>query len=184
MPAISYPRDGGAYAFDVMGEGFGARGPDNTLFLDKLGEISVCWSSNRGCPSDSIRGTWVSDRQLKFSGIKRQYQGMSVQVKVGQTFSNSFPLAMASVSEGMPAAFAALIFSAIVGIVFVTTRRGVGKETIAGKAYGFFSAILLDAETGTYSRSRLQFFLWTSAAILVWLSETSIFLRSLALPKS
>jgi hypothetical protein len=64
-----------------------------------------------------------------------------------------------------------LSIGAVVGlfaIVLLLLSRGY-KNVVEGKKYSILSALFLDAETDTYSLSRVQFFVWTAVGILGYL---------------
>lgn len=170
-PLLSYP-DKELYGFDVIGEGFSPRGPDNVLIIENRGEVPVCWSQDDTCDKDtrakSVAGEVVSDRELRFRGVSSQYHGVAgIQVRVGHQYADVVPVTLSRVGQSTPALISVVLFAALAAMVLLLTGRGLGE----GKArkYGVVTALLLDKETDTFSLSRFQFYAWTAAGILGYL---------------
>ena len=172
-PLLSYPEKE-IYGFTVLGEGFSAKkGTDNGLVVANRGEIPICWLDDPNCqPNDPklVYGKVVSDREIRFSGIPQKHQGLNgIQIRVGQEHSNTFDITLSRVSRSTPIAISLIVFFALAFLIFIVLKRALKVRDIAGRKYNVLQSLLLDKETDTYSLSRFQFYVWTTAAILGYL---------------
>jgi hypothetical protein len=169
-PLVSYP-DKEVYGFDVLGEGFSTRASDDALIVNQT-EIPVCWDNNKDCKDDpsKAQGKVVNAQQLSFLWkIPLQYQGGAhLQIRVGQNYSPPFEVTLSRVTSTFPKIVSIVVVLALFGIVLWLLSRGY-RNVIEGRKYSVLSALFLDAETDTYSLSRLQFFVWTAVGILSYL---------------
>ena len=170
------------YSFDVIGSGFSETREDNKLIISKIKktdktfakgkEVDVCWEDEKDCDSSSIKGRVLNSRQIKFSNIpKLDYNGdIALQIRVGETESTPlYPLILSPVDRGFPSLLTLGIFVGLVGIIVFFVKKGSHPTDIDGTTYNFWSALLIDQKTNTYSLTRLQFYLWTGVAIFSYL---------------
>lgn len=163
VPLVSYPEnklDG----FEVVGEGFTTRSSDLGLVVNQK-EVTVCWTTD--CPANQIKGKIVNDHQLHFENIPDSYRGGNkLQVRVGPTYSTPVDLTLAQVSRSTPKWVAVGAVVVLFGLIFGILSGF--RNVIGSRRFSILSALFLDPETDTYSLSRLQFFIWTTVAILTY----------------
>jgi hypothetical protein len=170
------------YSFDVIGSGFSEKGEDNKLIISTIknadktfakgSEVNVCWEDEKDCELSSIKGRVLNNRQITFSNVpKRAYNGdVGLQIRVGETESTpSYSLTLSPVDRGFPLFLTLGIFVALVGLIVFFVQKGNRPTDIDGTKYDFWSALLIDQKTNTYSLTRLQFYLWTGVAIFSYL---------------
>lgn len=170
------------YSFDVIGSGFSEKGEDNKLIISTIknadktfakgSEVNVCWEDEKDCELSSIKGRVLNNRQITFSNLpKRAYNGdVGLQIRVGETESTpSYSLTLSPVDRGFPLFLTLGIFVALVGLIVFFVQKGNRPTDIDGTKYDFWSALLIDQKTNTYSLTRLQFYLWTGVAIFSYL---------------
>lgn len=171
-PLLSYPENQ-FFGFEIQGEGFSTRGSDNVIFREGRDSIEVCWDDDKSCDKNKAgvaHGRLISDRQIILEKIPPRYQGISkIGVRVGVLESPAVAITLSTVEKRVPLLVSLVGFVALFGLVLFVTGRGLRKNGIAGKSHGVVTALLLDKETDTLSLSRLQFFLWTAAAVLGYL---------------
>ena len=178
---VAFPEND-TYSFDIIGSGFSEKGKDNKLIISTIKnadktfakgkEVNVCWENEKNCESSPIKGQVLNSRQIKFSDIpKRDYNGdVALQIRVGETESTpSYSLTLSPVDRGFPFFVTLGIFVALVGIIVFFVQKGNRPTDIDGTKYDFWSALLIDQKTNTYSLTRLQFYLWTGVAIFSYL---------------
>jgi hypothetical protein len=132
----------------------------------------VCWEDEKDCELSSIKGRVLNNRQITFSNVpKRAYNGdVGLQIRVGETESTpSYSLTLSPVDRGFPLFLTLGIFVALVGLIVFFVQKGNRPTDIDGTKYDFWSALLIDQKTNTYSLTRLQFYLWTGVAIFSYL---------------
>ena len=173
-PLVTYPKDGDPkdkkiYGLDVIGEGFGPKETDNKLIVNQT-EIPVCWA-NKPCDKKQpfAKGTVVNPQQLQFDlDVPNIYRGgAKVQIRVGNNISAPSNVTLSRVESKFPQYVAIVVVVVLFGLVLWLLSSGF-RNVIAGRKYSILSALFLDAETQTYSLSRLQFFIWTGVAILTY----------------
>ncbi|MEB3308829.1 MAG: hypothetical protein VKJ02_01195 [Snowella sp.] len=185
---VAFPENE-TYSFDVIGSGFSEKGKDNKLIISTIKkadktfaegkEVEVCWENEKDCESSSIKGQVLNSRQIKFSNIpKRDYNGgVGLQIRVGETESTpSYLLTLSPVDRNSPFLITLGIFLALVAMIVFFIKKGSSSSSsseldlnIEKTKYGFWSALLIDQKTNTYSLTRLQFYLWTGVAIFSYL---------------
>jgi hypothetical protein len=164
VPLVSYP-DKELYGFDVIGDGFSTRTSDLGLIVNQA-DVPVCWDAD--CKPEQTKGAVVNDHQLRFERIPARYKGGNkLQVRVGQNYSAAVDLTLAQVTANIPKYYAIGAVVLLFGLVFGVLSGF--RNVIGGRKFSILSALFLDAETDTYSLSRLQFFIWTTVAILTYL---------------
>jgi hypothetical protein len=173
-PLVTYPKDGDpkdkkVYGLDIIGDGFGPRETDNKLIINGM-EIPVCWV-NKPCDQKQpfAKGTVVNNQQLQFDlDVPDIYRGgAKVQLRVGNNTSLPSAVTLSRVESKFPQYAAIGVVAGLFGLVLLLLSSGF-RNVISGRKYSILSALFLDAETETYSLSRLQFFIWTGVAILTY----------------
>lgn len=104
----------------------------------------------------------------------------TIQLRVGDLLSEKpVSVTLSQVSRKMPALIALAVILAIIGLIALFLR-GKFRRNREGRDVGLMSAIFLDRETNTYSLSKLQFYLWTLAALFgyVYLSVSRSLVQS------
>lgn len=171
-PLTSYPEKK-LFGFEIIGEGFSTRGRDNILFREGNTDLDVCWDDDdKTCDKpNAAHGKVESDgRKIILTRIPKEYCGISkIGVRQGDLKSQPVGVTLSSVEKDTPIVASLVGFVVLFGLVIWLTGRSLEKTSIAGKSHWLGAALLLDRETDTYSLSRLQFFLWTGAAVLGYL---------------
>lgn len=146
----------------LIGEGLGGAGEDYTLLRDGQ-EIPLCWSE--GCKGQRARV--VSPYQLEvFGPFDSTWEGKrTINVRLGDRIAPSgvevrFVSHRLSKIHGTALAVSLALLALMVALVaFGGGKHRVGSATFALRAF------LIDTETDTYSLSKLQFYLWSAAAL-------------------
>ncbi len=86
-------------------------------------------------------------------------------VNVGAQTTSSRTVVLSRVETSTPRWYALAGMAALLFVLFLILNRGARKQ-IAGQSYKLMTAVMLDAETNTYSLSKFQFYLWTFAIVL------------------
>jgi hypothetical protein len=94
------------------------------------------------------------------------YQGpFKVLVRVGSLSSDQKEMTIAHYSIRTIQLLAGSVVLLLIVILWALVRRGVGEYRVGKHRYGVFSSFLIDKDTNSYSLSKLQLLLWTSAAV-------------------
>jgi hypothetical protein len=116
---------------------------------------------------------WLPWRPL-FVSRHNFYQGtITIRIGINGQLSDVYSIIVPSF-EGRwwPAAVAAVATFVIFAIPIVIVNDSRTGAVIAGRSYGLVSSLFLEPETDTYSLSRLQFYVWTAAAIFGYIILT------------
>jgi hypothetical protein len=164
-PQVDFP-DSGRYRFTISGEGFSPLAEDNVLLFQGMPDARLCAPGES--PPGCLAGTVTEDgRTIVLSAVpQNDYRGaLNVGVLVGDRASDArAALTLSPVSAGLPLVIALITVVLLIVMVYllVPKVRWTGKPP---RGRRFFGAALIDEETNTYSLSKLQFYLWTTAAI-------------------
>lgn len=164
-PVVSYPEKD-TFGFKIIGQGFSPIKEDNALVIEGRGVVPLCGGRN-------VSGPCVNEeiidpgREIRFWGLPlAEYRGVqNIRVRVGDQYSET-PIAvtLSQVDRKFPAIVAVGVIGLIVGLIWFLLR-GKSWSSSGGRTVNMLSAIFLDKETNTYSLSKLQFYLWTLAAL-------------------
>jgi hypothetical protein len=159
----------------LRGTGFIVKPPqENTIWINGVRQ-QVEWDGCRnrdvlGSPSAprslSVHGEVVSTEQIDLCGIQVPSTGeLSVAAGFGdkQSETRNFTAFSRTTSDVATWAAIAALVLALIPLWLLSRARRAGRA--AGKDYSYVSALFLDPETDTYSLSKLQFYLWTVAAL-------------------
>lgn len=177
---ILFPAMDGKYSFTVNGDGFSPIGNYNKLIIatndtDEGKTQDVCWRNskleeskdevyNKCVIKTNASVNFIDTQHLQFQNVSFKNNNgafdsnLGIRVKVSTAKSNFIPLSISRVAYPVPLFLAAGIVSALTAAIWWIIAKGTKKNLIHW--------LLLDAETNTYSLSRLQFYLWTLVAIL------------------
>jgi hypothetical protein len=150
----------GSFDVTLLGEGFSEVAEDNFLVFEGLDEIAA-----RATDSSSTH-------LLQFEGIPGSFAGLQhIRLRIGDQYSQdpATPLVLADYTGRALGIAAALVTLIAFVLTVVVTSRGLQRAVIAGVPKSVATTFLLDAETDSYSLSKLQFYLWTGAAIFGYL---------------
>lgn len=158
----------------LHGSGFQSQHPeDNTIWINHI-HTPVQWDScstaqplgNKNAPIEAgIHGEVLSPEQIKLCRVPVPDDGqMLISVGYGDTSSETRPFRVFSLGTQQVA-----LISALIALVLALLPLGLlsfVKHTysVAGEPYRL-RMLFLDPETDTYSLSKLQFYLWTVAAL-------------------
>jgi hypothetical protein len=164
-PVVSYP-ERNTFGFKIIGEGFSPIKEDNSLFIEGRGLVPLCSAQS---PAVNCVNEEIIDpgREIRFSGLSRgEYQGVqNVRVRVGDEYSEK-PIAvtLSQVGREIPALIALVFIGLIIGLIWFLLQSK-AWTTSDGRRVSTLTAIFLEKDTNTYSLSKLQFYLWTLAAL-------------------
>jgi hypothetical protein len=164
-PAVAYTDAVVEAVVDV--QGLSPIADENELLLN--GRVyAPCDSVAAGCVQRTVdpnghtlRLRWLARAPNPLKGL------VKVQVRVGERISKERTFIISRVKERTPAwlalALLGLIVAGTLALLWPLTRTadGVGSRRAALSTIAF-----LDRETNTYSLSKLQFYLWTAAALV------------------
>ena len=175
---LNYPEDNkDTYEFKIIGEGFSHVAEDNMLIIEGISVVPLC--TNNQNPDGNCARNEVSDggRQLQVWGIPKEPYGgpQKVRVRVGDQISDPVAVTLSRVGRATPTIIAFVVLALLLGLIaFILRRRRKAAFTerntdftaSGGMTHTFFSALLLDPETNTYSLSKFQFYAWTIVVVL------------------
>ena len=181
-PVTVYPADHTGFDFEISGQNLAALPTDNYIIVVGRGLIPT--GNSTDCEEARISKKYtkpclevdqgLETRKLKVIGFQSaQYDGpINIQVQVGKNsknISNAVLLTFARVSQRLAFWSSLVAFLAIMVVVFLLVRKGVGSTDIKGKRYSAFTSFFLDKETNSYSLSKFQLVLWTSVFVFGYL---------------
>jgi hypothetical protein len=159
----------------LRGTGFIVKPPQENAIWINGARQHVEWDScqNRellGSPSAprplAIHGEVVSPEEIDLCGIEAPADGeLRFAAGFGDTKSETRQFSAFSMTTSDVAWRAGLVALGLALIPLWLLSRARRAYRIAGKSYRYVSALFLDPETDTYSLSKLQFYLWTVAAL-------------------
>jgi hypothetical protein len=130
---------------------------------DMIGNVLPC---EEGADTPCIK---VSDsgRRIEVHGYEpTPFQGsLKLRVNVGGVRSDPKDLTIVHYKIGTIRLLAFVVVLLLVVILWALVRRGVGEYRVGKHRYGVFTSFLIDKDTNSYSLSKLQLILWTSAAV-------------------
>ena len=164
-PVVSYPEKD-TFGFKIIGEGFSPVKEDNALVIEGRGLIPLCGgrSTTGTCVNEEIID---AGHEIRFWGLPlAEYRGVqSLRVRVGDQYSEKpIQVTLSQVDRKMPALIAVVVVALIIALIAFLLWRKIWT-TSGRRRVNLLSAIFLDQETNTYSLSKLQFYLWTFAAL-------------------
>ena len=164
-PVVSYPEKD-SFGFKIIGEGFSPIKEDNALVVEGIGVVPLC--TTQGRTGDCVNEQIVDPgREISFSGLALRYKGVqNVRIRVGDEYSEK-PIAvtLSQISRKVPGIIAVLLVALLLLVIWLFLRTRT-FETTDGRRINVWRSVLLEKDTNTYSLSKLQFYLWTLAALL------------------
>jgi hypothetical protein len=153
----------------LSGDNFSLAGKDNRILVNN-NELKVCWNCGdlKPCGKCDIVGTVDQNgREIRLTGIPIAAYGgiVKLAVNVGMQSSTEKTVTISRVNSSTPRWWALAFVVVIIVILGLILSRPAQKK-IAGQSYKLMTALMLDAETDTYSLSKFQFYLWTFAVVL------------------
>ncbi|HEY0464248.1 MAG TPA: hypothetical protein VGC79_08570 [Polyangiaceae bacterium] len=158
----------------LMGEGLGGEATNYVLLRDGR-EIPLCWTD--ACQGLHARIT--SPYQLEVDGFY-DAQGKladewreehTLSLRLGDTVASGSPLKIRFITctPSQVQTWSVLVSMALLGLILLIAFYGGGMQRIksaTGRSARYVRAFLLDPETDTYSLSKLQFYAWSTAALI------------------
>jgi len=158
----------------LMGEGFGGDATNYVLLRDGR-EIPVCWAD----PCKGLRARITSPYQLEVDGFydadgnlaAEWREEHTVSLRLGDTVASGSPLKVRFINctPSEVQTWSVLVSAALLGLIVLIAFYGGGMQRIksaTGRSARYVRAFLLDPETDTYSLSKLQFYAWSTAALI------------------
>lgn len=176
----------GEYTIDLEGKGFSEIPTENTILLDERPLVNCSDPNKKDCAPDLAIEPGSGGTHLRLSGIPIGYHGThKVRVRVGgkeapdeHPRDNETTVTLSWVAEWVPAAIAIGSYITLASILYFLMSAGLRKLAAAQELEGVLSMMFLEPETNSFSLSKLQFYLWTGAAVLGYVYLTAA--RSLA----
>jgi hypothetical protein len=176
----------GEYTIDLEGKGFSDIPTENTILLDERPLVNCGDPNKKDCAPDLAIEPGPGGTHLRLSGIPIGYHGThKVRVRVGgkeapdeHPRDNDTTVTLSWVAEWVPAVIAIGSYIALASILYFLMSAGLRKLAAAQELEGVLSMMFLEPETNSFSLSKLQFYLWTGAAVLGYVYLTAA--RSLA----
>jgi hypothetical protein len=177
-PSTAYrDRATNKFNFDVVGQNFSSLASDNRVYIDGQGQIIDSYAdSQKSCQKDSSKTClWIEPPEkpeklhiLNYAG--EHYQGpLQLSVGVGSGRSEKKPLVLSRMSETGVLIWTIVVFSALALIIYRLVSTGIKTQIIGGERYSPFWAFFLDGQTNSYSLSKFQLFLLSSAFVFGYL---------------
>ena len=163
-----YPAKEDKYNFSILGDNFGNRN-DTTVYVSKTNIRTTATSCDESAKSPCI--TVVSPHVIDVFGfVPGMYEGPTkVTVQVGSLSSAPHDLTFSHFTVRTVRILAFVVTALIALIVYWAVRRGVGRYRVGQEQYGVLSIFIIDKDTHSYSLSKLQLLLWTSASIFAYI---------------
>jgi hypothetical protein len=186
LPRVAFPiiRRGDARFSKVtlQSASFASITPDKIqIFLNEQ-KVNVTWQGLPSTPKGDVYGSLDSNaKQLdlwlpwhSFAYRWPDYHGtVTIRVGVNGDLSEIYTVVVSAFeSRWWPATIAAVATFVILGIPILIVSGARSGRVVGDRTYGTIAALFLEKETDTYSLSRLQFYMWTAAAIFGYIVLT------------
>ena len=164
----SKPLRSAADTFKVIlrGDGFDLEHKDNNEIRLDDDPLDICWDdADCNLKHSTIRGNVESAQRITLEHINpAEERAKAFRVCRFGKCTESRQDEGATTIHVFTALGAGLATALIVGLVLVLVYKYLRPEVIEGESY-IVRALFIDKETNTYSLSKLQFYLWTLAAV-------------------
>jgi hypothetical protein len=165
-----------SYRFSVRGEGF-RNDTDYQLVFKDQSMLTACRTVTAAC---SIAVTYKGDHEIEFSGLPWKLHGANslisvqpVSIAAGQPAAPqpavAVDIAFSRVGYWTPLFVTVGIVVLLAFLVYTILQDGSRQLLANGSSVSLGRALLMDPDTSTYSLSKLQFYIWTFAAITGYL---------------
>ncbi len=174
------PGSGGEpFTVSLFGSGFDTWTPSNNVIMVNGRPRDVCWTDSECNARHSLlRGAAVSPDELEIAGLDPvEERDAQFRVRIGKLVTSPVKDDAAVPQWVAVIVASALLTLATIAIVLILVWT-VRKQTLGGEDY-ILRLLFLDKETNTYSLSKLQFYLWTIAAVFgyIYLSLSKNFFQ-------
>jgi hypothetical protein len=153
------------FTVSLIGSGFDAWTPSNNVISLDGEQRDVCWTDNEcNARHPRLRGALATPGELVILGLDpAEERKAEFRVAVGR--ESAGPLRDQEAVDRWASALtvSAVVSLGMIGLILllVATVRG---ERVRGESY-ILRLLFLDKETNTYSLSKVQFYIWTIAAV-------------------
>jgi hypothetical protein len=176
----AYPEDG-QYSLLLEGEGFSTIPRENRIRFDNQRLLFQCVpvsgsaKPQPGCELTLRVQASPDGRQIEVDGLPLKYYGLhQVHVVVGNKEApETKPVTLSWVSRWLPAEIAVGVYALLVVLLYLVLRSGLTKLALSQQLRGLGSLMFIEPDTNCYSLSKLQFYLWTGAAVLGYVYLTA-----------
>ncbi|HVR39728.1 MAG TPA: hypothetical protein VMU84_11580 [Thermoanaerobaculia bacterium] len=160
------PEQGTLYSFQILGDHFGNENDTSVEIAQRSIKFARDCSETVG--KECIK---VTPHVIEVYGFKpRRYEGpVKISVLVNGLRSESKELTFSHYGIRTVRFLAFLGTALIALLVYLLVRRGVGEYKIGRERYGALSLFIIDKDTHSYSLSKLQLLLWTSATVFTYI---------------
>jgi hypothetical protein len=161
--------DKGEFTIRLQGSGFDTKSAtENEILMGRppqpLYPQRVCWGPT--CtPIEGVRGEIVSDREIRLRGVDPADESANVFAAcVGGQCSDPVRDVDATSGYYRKTLLPSIALTAFTVFLILQVGRLLRRPAIDGEKY-ILRALFIDKETNSYSLSKLQFYLWTVAAL-------------------
>lgn len=171
-PSVRYP--GEIDGIEIVGSNFSPVATDNVV--EMLDQEGITFGTEKDCVGPTYPEPCVQTipgmegHRIRIVGLQKSLKSgiTGIRIRVGQTaWSNVMNVTTApkSISAIRMFAFAVLV---IVGLLAYLLAKRAAKTQTPGTGLTAVSVLLLDAETDTYSLSKLQMLVWTGIFVFTY----------------
>jgi hypothetical protein len=163
IPPVAFAK-GSVYEVTFRGTGFSADARNEIVVQTKKDLVTCVKGGPEGCVTADV----VSPTEITFFGIPESYSGRRrVALRVNDRSSEWKDILLAGHS-GTTVVLSTLFSWLALGAVFFWMLQWVRSKFHPDRS--IFDVLLIDEMTNTYSLTKLQFLLWTAAALLAYLN--------------
>lgn len=163
IPPVAFAR-GSGYEITFRGTDFSSEAR-NEIVVQTKKDLVTCV---KGGPAGCVTADVVSPTEITFFGIPESYSGSRrVALRVNDRSSDWKDIVLAGHS-GTTVILSTLFSWLALGAVFFWMLQWVRRKFHPDSS--IFDVLLIDEMTNTYSLTKLQFLLWTAAALLAYLN--------------
>lgn len=161
------PEDSSLYSFSVLGNHFGNE-RDTSVEIAQRTITAAATDCSSSAKEPCIK---VSPHVIDVFGFTPQrFEGpVEVSVRVGHLSSEKKKVTFSHYGIRRIRVFAFLGTAVIALLVYLLVGRGVGRYRVGNQSYGVLSTFIIDKDTRSYSLSKLQLLLWTSASVFTYI---------------
>jgi len=161
VPAVGFPGD--SMQASLVADGLSPFADENRVLVN--GRLIPACATGPAAGACIRQEVLPDGHTLHLTALPRSiFRGpVKVRLRVGEQLSDELPFTISRVNERTPLLYALLMLAllgTVVGLMLRPLTRGMRRGT------GLLRAAFLDTATNTYSLSKLQFYLWTAAALL------------------
>ncbi len=164
--------NGKGFDFDIVGDNFATDPSEDRVKVDGQGDIIKLSDKDKKCEGiidpNKLPCLWVESAQkMHVVGYQAEkYQGqLNLSVEVDDSTSEKKQLVLARMSAGGVLISAVVLFGLMCFFIYRLVARNLDPRAADGTTLPRWAAFLLDQQTGTYSLSKFQLFLFSAVFV-------------------